>query len=65
MKREKRVVIIEDVNCTDDVDHIILENDVFLDDGDEHKKNDSGCCCCCFNKTIINYWLDVLRHWLD
>jgi hypothetical protein len=60
MRRDKHI-IIEDINSTDDVDHIILENDVFIDD--DNKKNDSGCCC--FNKTIIKYWLDFLRHYLD
>ena len=62
MRRDKHI-IIEDINSTDDIDHIILENDVFIDNDDENKKNDVGCCC--FNKTIIKYWLDFLRHYLD
>jgi hypothetical protein len=62
MRREKHI-IIEDINCFADVEHIVLENDVFIDDEDENKKNDSGCGC--FNKTIIKYWLDFLRHYLD
>jgi hypothetical protein len=63
MRRDAKHVIVEDINSTDDAEHIILENDVFIDDDDENKKNDSGCCC--FNKTIIKYWLDFLRHYLD
>jgi hypothetical protein len=61
MRREKHI-IIEDINSTDDTEHIVLENDVFIDDEDE-KKDYSGCCC--FNKTLIKYWLDFLRHYLD
>jgi hypothetical protein len=60
MKREKHV-IIEDINCIDDTEHIILENDVFIDD--EDKKDYTGCCC--FNKTTIRYWLNFLKHYLD
>jgi len=59
MKREKRVVIIEDINSTDDVEHIVLENDVFIDD----KKDDAGCCC--FRKIIIKHFLDLLSFYLD
>lgn len=63
MKREKRVVIIEDINSTDDVEHIVLENDVFIDDDDNSKKDDAGCCC--FNKQLIKYFLDLLSFYLD
>ena len=58
MKREKHV-IVEDINSTDDAVHIVLEHDVEY----ENKKNDVECYC--FNKTIIKYWLDFLRHYLD
>lgn len=63
MKREKRVVIIEDINSMDDVDHIVLENDVFIDDDDEKNKKDAGRCC--FNRPIIKYFLDLLTFYLD
>lgn len=63
MKREKRVVIIEDINSTDDVEHIVLENDVFIDDDDENNKKHDGCCC--FTKPIIKYFLDLLTFYLD
>jgi len=62
MRRDAKHIIIEDINCFADVDHIILENDVFIDD-EEDKKEDSGCCC--FNKITIKYWLNFLRHYLD
>jgi hypothetical protein len=62
MKREKRVVIIEDINSMDDVEHIVLENDVFIDE-DEDDKKDVGCCC--FNRPIIKYFLDLLTFYLD
>ena len=38
MRREKHI-IIEDINSTDDVEHIVLENDVFIDDYDETENN--------------------------
>lgn len=63
MKREKRVVIIEDINSTDDVEHIVLENDVFIDDDDENNKKHDGYCC--FTKPIIKYFLDLLTFYLD
>lgn len=63
MKREKRVVIIEDINSTDDVEHIVLENDVFIDDNDD--KKDVAGCCCCFNKRVIKYFLGLLSYYLD
>jgi hypothetical protein len=63
MKREK-YVIIEDINSTDDVEHITLENDVFIDE-DEYDKINSGCCSCCFNKPIIKYFLDLLSYYFD
>ncbi len=55
MKREKHI-IIEDINSTDDVEHVVLESEVFIDD--EYK-------CCCFNKLIIRYWLDALSKYFD
>ncbi len=61
MKRGKHI-IIEDINSIDDVEHVVLENDVFIDD-DDNKKDSIGCCC--FNNTIINYWLNFLKHYLD
>jgi hypothetical protein len=63
MKREKRVVIIEDINSMDDVEHIVLENDVFIDDDDKNNKNDVGCCC--FKMPFIKYFLDLLSFYLD
>jgi len=61
MRREKHI-IIEDINSTDDVEHIVLENDVFIDDDENNKKNVG---CCCFNGPIIKYFLDLLTFYLD
>lgn len=61
MKRGKHI-IIEDINSIDDVEHVVLENDVFIDD-DYKIDNEPGCCC--FNKPIIRYWLDVLSQYFE
>lgn len=58
MKRGKHV-IIEDINSIEDVEHVVLENDVFIDDEEKLPE------CCCFNKPIIRYWLDVLSKYFD
>jgi hypothetical protein len=59
MKREK-YVIIEDINSTDDVDHVVLENDVFIDDYDEREDK-----TCCFNNKLIKRFLDLLSYYFD
>lgn len=58
MKRGKHI-IIEDINSIDDVEHVVLENDVFIDDEEKLPE------CCCFNQPIIRYWLDVLSQYFD
>lgn len=62
MRREKHV-IIEDINSIDEVEHIVLESDVFINDDEDDKTVHTGCCC--FKPIIINYWLNFLKHYLD
>ena len=55
----KKCVIIEDINSTDDVEHIILENDVFIEDDEP-----INTCCCCGTELmtrlfrLISFYLD-------
>ncbi len=56
-----KYVIIEDINSTEDGEHIILENDVFIDDEDE--KETVSCCCC--GTDIMTRLFRLISFYLD
>lgn len=54
-----KYVIIEDINSTEDGEHIVLENDVFIDD----EEPTNSCCFCCTDIMVrlfrlISFYLD-------
>ena len=52
MRREKHV-IIEDINSTENVEHIVLMSD--------DNKKDDVVGCLCFNHKIVKYFIDLLN----
>jgi hypothetical protein len=56
---KKKYIIIEDINSTEDGEHIVLENDVFIDDDEP-----TNSCCCCGTDVmtrlfrLISFYLD-------
>lgn len=56
-----KYVIIEDINSTEDGEHIIIENDVFIDDEDE--KENVSCCFC--GTDIMSRLFRLISFYLD
>jgi len=57
----KKYVIIEDINSIEDGEHIILENDVFIDDEDE--KENVSCCLC--GTDVMTRLFRLISFYLD
>ena len=59
MTMKKKYIIIEDINSTEDGEHIVLENDVFIDDDEP-----TNSCCCC-GTDIMTRLFRLISFYLD